>query len=268
MWRRIKALHTNLSGPDFLIIGAQRSGTTSLFHYLGHHPRVKLPIIKEIHYFDLQFYRSTNWYFAHFPQSHKSQFTITGEASPYYLFHTDVPYRVAELLPNVRLIILLRDPVARAYSHYTHNCHLGLESRGLDEAINADMNAILMGKSISLATPYSHRHHTYVARGVYIEQLKRWYQYFSKDQILCLNSTNLFQSSPQTLHRVIEFLHLDATELPQVNFIQHNRSNLDGTLESMPQHIVQKLAGFYLPYNQQIATEYNLEIRNWIGYQE
>ncbi len=104
--------------PDFLVIGAQRAGSTSLFAQLCAHPGVAAPSHKEIHYFDLQSFRGPRWYRSHFPPVASSRGRITGEASPYYLFHPAVPARVAEALPEVRLIALLRDPVARAYSHY------------------------------------------------------------------------------------------------------------------------------------------------------
>src|SRR3954447_18625468 len=97
--------------PDFLIIGAQRAGTTSLFHYLQRHPSVMQSSIKEVHYFDGSYNRGRRWYLSHFPlRRATSGGRITGEATPYYLFHPTVPTRVAVDFPDVKLIAILRDP--------------------------------------------------------------------------------------------------------------------------------------------------------------
>ena len=100
--------------PDFLVIGAQRAGSTSLFAQVCAHPGVAAPSHKEIHYFDLQSFRSLRWYRSHFPPAVTARGRLTGEASPYYLFHPAVPGRVAATLPDVRLVARVRDPVARA----------------------------------------------------------------------------------------------------------------------------------------------------------
>src|SRR4029079_15986763 len=102
--------------PGFLVIGAQRAGSTSLFAQLCAHPGVAAPSHKEIHYFDLQSFRSMRWHRSHSPPAAAARGRITCEASPYYLFHPAVPARVAEALPGVRLVAILRDPVAPADS--------------------------------------------------------------------------------------------------------------------------------------------------------
>src|SRR5437764_5111475 len=122
--------------PDFLIIGTQRGGTTSLYHYLKTHPCVQLANTKDTHFFDKKFNKGLSWYRGHFPtrlgkyytQRVRQQPFVTGEASPSYLFHPHAPGRVAQLLPSARLIVLLRNPVDRAYSQYFHAVKLGHES--------------------------------------------------------------------------------------------------------------------------------------------
>ena len=112
--------------PRYLIIGAQKSGTTTLYEYLNQHPAVARSFIQEVHFFDLNFARGLEWYRAHFPtylrreyvRSRRRMELITGEASAYYLFHPLVCARVRETLPDVRLIVVLRDPVERAWAHY------------------------------------------------------------------------------------------------------------------------------------------------------
>src|SRR3712207_6690007 len=105
--------------PDFVIIGTQRGGTTSLYHYLSKHPEVLPALRKEIHFFDLNFDRGLDWYLAHFAR--QDQPGLVGEASPLYMFHRDVPERVRRVLPNAKFIALLRNPVDRAYSQYQMN---------------------------------------------------------------------------------------------------------------------------------------------------
>src|SRR5439155_3447898 len=133
--------------PDYLIIGAQRAGTTSLYLYLTQHPCVAPVVIgKGVHYFDVDFAKGPGWYRGHFPVAARRYLSrvgrdrplITGEGSPYYLFHPLVPERVAALLPEARLIALLRDPVERAYSHYQHFVERGIETLTFEQALEAE----------------------------------------------------------------------------------------------------------------------------------
>lgn len=103
--------------PNFIIIGAQKGGTSSMFSYLKQHPQLQLPDIKEIHFFDNNYQKGSTWYKSHFPLIIVKN-KLTGEASPYYLFHPHVPQRVIQLCPKVKLIVMLRNPADRAYSHY------------------------------------------------------------------------------------------------------------------------------------------------------
>jgi hypothetical protein len=126
--------------PTFLVIGTKRGGTTSLWNWLLKHPAVapQFPAAQQIkspHYFDINFWRGEQWYRSHFPTQRALDRLATsvggrpavGEASPYYMFHPAAPQRVAELMPDVRLIVLLRDPVARAYSNFAERRGSGAE---------------------------------------------------------------------------------------------------------------------------------------------
>src|SRR5947209_1159841 len=132
--------------PDFLIIGAQKAGTTSLYRYLAAHPDIVASTRKEVHFFDINFWRGEWWYRSLFPLRRRLQRrpplrnrpAITGEASPYYLFHPFAPERAAQLLPDAKLIVLLRDPVERAWSHYRHEVANGRETMTFPDALAAE----------------------------------------------------------------------------------------------------------------------------------
>src|SRR5690242_6983741 len=132
--------------PDFLIIGTQRGGTTSLYHYLEAHPCIGPSTTKEIHFFDRRVNKGIAWYRGHFPTRIEKYYVerlhgrafITGEASPSYLFHPHVPRRIAKVLPHTKLIILLRNPIDRAYCQYYHSLELGYETLSFEEAIQGE----------------------------------------------------------------------------------------------------------------------------------
>ncbi|MGH8010521.1 MAG: sulfotransferase domain-containing protein, partial [Candidatus Binatia bacterium] len=131
--------------PTLLIIGAQRCGTSSLFKYLGAHPRCKASIRKEVRFFTQYYDRGENWYRSHFPLALSGDSGSTGvtfEASPDYLLDPRTPSRVVRHLPDIRLIAILRNPIERAYSHYRHFRRLGLEELPFEEALHREPERI------------------------------------------------------------------------------------------------------------------------------
>ena len=209
--------------PDYLIIGAQRAGTTSLHRYLIQHPGVRTTLrTKGVHFFDTGYGRGMSWYASRFPTKLTAWYVArrhgvelrTGEASPYYLFHPLVPDRVAEHLPQVKLIALLRDPVQRAYSHYQHEVARGFERLPFEQAIDAEP-ARLAGETERMAAEplyhsFEHQHHSYLARGRYAEQLDRWRARFDDEQLLVLSSERFFREPEAVFARVLDFLELPA----------------------------------------------------------
>jgi hypothetical protein len=196
--------------PDFLILGAQKAGTTALYAYLRWHPQITGPSFKEVSFFDRHYARGERWYRAHLPIRRGG---IVGEASPSYLFHPLAPERVARMLPDARLIALLREPVGRAFSHYQHEVALGRESLSFEEAIARENERMQGEVQRMLRDPayfsYAWWNYTYAARGRYAEQLERWYAAFPREQLLFLLTDDLAADTPGTYARVLEFLGVE-----------------------------------------------------------
>jgi hypothetical protein len=224
--------------PDFLIIGAKRSGTTSMYQYLLEHPQVlplfpsaeHLPMranIKGIHYFDANFDRGLGWYRSHFPLEATRQRAAqrlgrpvrSGEASPYYLFHPHAAERAHAVVPSARVIVLLRDPTDRAYSHYLEQRRRGHEAlASFDEALDAEP-ARLAGAAQRMAEDprhrsFAHEHQSYVAQGKYLEPLRRWLDRFPASQLLVLRSEDFFADPQRSYDGVLELLGLAPFDLP------------------------------------------------------
>lgn len=196
--------------PDAVILGAQKSGTSSLHNYLTQQPGVIAPLVKEVHYFDLNFARGEAWYRAHFGRREEAGINL--DSSPYYLFHPAVPERMRALLPDARLIALLRDPVRRAYSHYWHEHARGREKLSFEAAIDAeparlaDAEALLARGTIDRSEV--HQHLSYLSRGRYAEQLERWFALYPRDRLLVLRFEDLVRQPLAVLNETLAFLGL------------------------------------------------------------
>ena len=203
--------------PDFIIIGAQKSGTTSLFNYLSRHPQVIPSFTKEVHYFDggkdpgIDTYaRGSGWYRAHFPiKTMSGRYTLTGEASPLYIFNPAVPQRIFRLLPQVKLIALLRNPVERAVSHYYHERRKGREPLSILEAFDSEAKRIQTALQEKDYKNLNFINFTYLKRGLYAEQLERYFNFFDKNQILIIKSENFFTNPGRAMIPVCRFLGID-----------------------------------------------------------
>ncbi|HSB38794.1 MAG TPA: sulfotransferase domain-containing protein [Gaiellaceae bacterium] len=196
--------------PDFLILGAQKAGTTALYAYLRRHPAITGPSWKEVSFFDRHWARGEAWYRGNFPNLARTRGKLVGEASPSYVFHPLAPQRVRELVPEARLVVLVRNPVDRALSHYNHEVVLGREPLSFEDALEAEEERLRGEEERMVADPrYFSRgwwSHTYKARGRYAEQLERWLAVFPREQLLVLPSDDL-GADPAAAHaRVLEFL--------------------------------------------------------------
>lgn len=204
--------------PDFLILGAQRCGTSSLYRYLGAHPDIIPSVRKETEYFSRSFHEGEDWYRAHFAlrsrvalqRRVRRQDQLCFEATPDYLFYPLVPGRVFSTLPDAKFIVLLRDPVDRAFSHHKHMRRLGFEKLSFEEALAVEEDRISDDLSrIQFEPSYRARaalRYSYLARGRYAEQLERWYDFFSRERFLILDSHAFFTAQKEMLLQVCAFL--------------------------------------------------------------
>ncbi len=211
--------------PDFLIIGAQKCGTTSLFHYLRQHPDLTLPSQKEIQFFSLEYSMGWKWYMDQFPQKPFIKRRLTGEASPYYLFHPLVPERVAKHLPKVKLIVMLRDPVDRAYSHFWHEKKYMNESfDSFEEAIANEPERIFLEEqkliNNEIVQSQLFRSYSYISRGKYYTQISRWLQFYPISQMHFIKSENFFKNPKTELAELYRFLEI--RQIQPVNLTPQN----------------------------------------------
>lgn len=207
--------------PHFIIIGAQRAGTTSLYDYLSAHRQIIPATAKEIHFFDLNYRKGSDWYRAHFPtktavdrrRGEVGGRILTGEASPFYMVHPHVPLRIKSLLPQIKLIALLRDPVARSYSHYLREVRKGREQYSFEEAIKRENERICADwkrlKSDRQFVSREVQRYSYKLRGRYLEHLMPYYDHFGSDKVLVLRSEDLYANVQESYSRILKFLELE-----------------------------------------------------------
>ncbi len=201
--------------PDFLGIGVQKGGSTSLQRLLEQHPGAHMAASKELHYFSLHYAAGDGWYRQQFADAAPGQ--RCGEITPYYVFHPAAPERIGALLPQVKLIVLLRDPVERALSQVFHSVRLGLEPLPLEQALAAEAERLAGAAALLQAADgrhRSHQEHSYLARSRYEQQLPRWQALFAPEQLLVLRSEDLFRNPAPVWERVLQFLGLAPLPLP------------------------------------------------------
>ncbi|PWU51988.1 sulfotransferase [Micromonospora globispora] len=248
--------------PGFLIVGAQRCGTTSLFKTLSQHPGVLPPAYhKGVHYFDMDYQRGMSWYLGHFPTTAKGEAVreqlgvrgITGESSPFYMFHPLAGQRITEDLPGVKLLVLLRDPVERAYSAHSHELARGYETESsFERALELEGERTAGERERMTADPtylsYHLQHNAYLARGRYIEQLERLETLVGRERLHVIDSDDFFADPRPAFDAVCDFL-----ELPRradIAFGKHNsrsRSPMSAELRA-------RLEEHFAPYDERLAT--------------
>jgi hypothetical protein len=250
--------------PGFLIAGAQRCGTTSMYRTLSEHPAiVKAVLHKGVHYFDMAYDRKLSWYQAHFPLRAVGRKAgraagagaMTFESSPYYMFHPLAAGRIARDLPGVKLLVLVRDPVERAYSAHAHELARGYETEPFARALSLEAERLDGEAERLVADPgyasHSHQHHAYRARGQYIEQLERLEACFGRDRIHVVDSGDFFTEPERVYDGVLEFLGLPDRGYPV--FERHNAR----PRSALPEELRVELDAHFRPYDERLA--------GWLG---
>ncbi len=251
--------------PDFLIVGGQRCGTTSMYRTLSQHPAVLKPVLhKGVHYFDVHYDKSDAWYRSHFPlrstatrQARRVGSRVqTFESSPYYMFHPLAPQRIAQTLPDARVLVLIRDPVERAFSAHAHETARGFEDLPFDQAL-AEEDQRLEGEVERMrAEPsyesHAHRHQAYRTRGQYVDGLRALEAALGRERILVVDSHQFFTEPEPAYDGVLEFLNLPRGDYP--NFERHNARPRPPMTESL-RH---RLTEYYVPFDEDLAQ--------WLGW--
>lgn len=204
--------------PDVLVIGAQRSGTSSLYRYLGAHPQLTPSLRKETQYFSARYQRGERWYRRNFPTSWyrdaaravRRRPLLAFEATPDYLFHPLAAERARALVPDARIIVLLREPASRARSHFQHTRRHGQEPLDSFAAALAAEPERLAGWAAGgydvPATRIPANRFSYATRGEYAVQLRRWFDHFPREQFLIIDSAHLFDDPAAVLATIERFL--------------------------------------------------------------
>lgn len=245
--------------PDFVIIGAMKSGTTSLHDFVAKHPAIIPASTKEIQYFSILYKLGELWYRSNFPTVlSKQRFYkktnkkfLSGEASPTYLFHPMAPSRMKKILTNVKLIVILRNPVDRAYSHYHMNLRHNNEPFSFEKAIEVEKNQLDVERERLLKdpdfVPSPYRTHLYLARGIYADQLENWFRYYSREKFLILTTENFHDNPQQTLDQVFDFLKI-------APFQVKNLRNLNvGNYKKMNRNTRSLLIKYFKPHNRRLS---------------
>ncbi len=244
--------------PDFIVIGAQKSGTSSMFAYLRQHPQILRPIYKEPYFFDRHYHRGLAWYGCNFPTRaaierrndlHQRRH-LTFEATATYVFEPGVPERIRRDLGTRKFILLLRNPADRAISAYWHARRMGRETRSLEDALAADFRRyeqdLAFEERRAPAPEGPAPRPAYLRRGIYHEAVARWQKIFSPQELLVLQSEKMFREPKATMAEVFEFLNLPFAE--HIDFTPQNVGGYDGkdtTARNM-------LREFYSPHNRKL----------------
>jgi lipopolysaccharide transport system ATP-binding protein len=232
--------------PDFIIIGTQKGGTTSLHRSLSRHPDVGQSLMGEDHFFSWQYDQGLDWrrYLARFPL--RGEVASVGVSSPSYLFHPRTPERVRLALPQVKLIALLRNPVDRAYSQHQMNFRKGIEPLSFEEAIAAEPERLHARSDWSDAGWRASSHVSYLTRGLYAEQLQRWFDHFPREQMLIIKSETFFAQPDDVFAHALRFLDLPAWQPDKFKV-----SN-PGAYEQMQPETRARLMEYFSPHNQRL----------------
>lgn len=240
-----------MRSPDLMIIGSPRCGTTSLYKYITSHPQILAAANKEICFFSEHFNKGFAWYQAHFPPPIDAQHFLTGEATPTYLTHPLAAERLYGCLPKVKLIVILRNPGDRAFSHYQMLVRRGTEPRSFESAIEAELKLLGGATETSLEDRSYWKDCHYIYKSLYFYSLKQWMKLFPKQQFLILQSEDIYANPAIALKQVFEFLGVPDFQLD--NYPKYNGANY----QSGDEVARQRLREYFQPHNRNLAEYLN-----------
>ncbi len=245
--------------PDFLIIGAQKCGTTSLYRALSAHPDVLWSTPKEVHFFNRHHGEGPDFYRSHFPSrvrlalrgAVRLRRTQVGEGTPQYLVHPRAPVRARRLLPDARILVLLRDPVERAWSHYRMAVRKERAARPFAEVVDEHMRRIGDRASIDLREEWKAHFgeegdKPYLSKGIYADAVENWLESYPRDRIHVIHSADLFERPADTYARVLGFLGLRAWRPASFGRFNAERE------EPLDPELRRRLASFFRPHNERL----------------
>lgn len=257
--------YCNLTGcfhvlPDFLIIGFVKCGTTSMYQYLTQHPNIFSAKGKEIDYFDRLYQRGLNWYRVAFSFKIQKSFVknflkkdfITGEATPRYIEHVHALERIKKTLPNAKFIVLLRNPIDRAFSHYNMNMTSEYEYLTFEDALKREKQRIQgryeKMKRIENYYSWDYDLYGYLEHGVYIKNLKRWMNVFHREQFLILQTEEFKRNTSEVYNQALKFLNLPTHNLEE--YPLHKK--IDYKTRKMKKETRKELSEYFKPYNKEL----------------
>lgn len=245
--------------PVFIVVGAQRSGTTTLYRLLEAHPNLIRPTLsKGTGFFDDNYSEGLRWYTAHFPlrslarlRSGSQQPVHTFELSGYYLLHPLSAERIARELPDVKIVVVVRDPVERAYSAHAHERARGFETEDFERAVQLEPQRTegererLM--TIPQYTSFTHRHHSYLARGRYAEQIHGMIDAVGRDRVYIMEADRFFAEPAVEFERLQVWLGLPLWHPPRID--QWNQR----PREMMSDEIRDRLRDYFEPFDDDLV---------------
>ena len=242
--------------PDFLILGNSFCAKTLLYNYLMEHKLILKNFREESAFFVDYFDKGTNWYKANFPSSLKKfilkrkygKIPLVGETInlPYY----EIPKRVQCLIPHPKIIVILRNPIDRAYASYLSLVRKGIETLSFEEAINhkidrwSDVNEKLTENKIE---GLEEKTSSYLTNSIYVDDIKNWARVFPKEEMLFLKSEELFEMSLDTVNKVLKFLNLEP-----ISKLQNFSKKLERDIKEVDSPLQKKLKDFFKPHNKRL----------------
>ena len=256
--------------PSFLIVGAQKAGTSSLCHYMRQHPQLLRAWRKEPHFFDSgseflakandvasdQFLGGERCYRSYFPfASRVKDGQQCFEATPSYMYHPLAPERIVNMLPQVRVIMLLRNPTKRAVSSYFHNVRGGREPLPLLEAMLLEQDRLRESLQKHDYSSFEFRNFSYKLRGLYLQQIQRYEKLLPRERMLILDSNELNTEPLATLRRAFEFVGVD----PDFKVRRLDARNVGHGKSGDSLDVLNHLDTYFRPHNEALRAHLGID---------